>query len=64
MSEISVAPLNLQRLVTEEEIQRMRELREKGLSIPKIARTINRSPTTINYYLKHDLSEGRMRLKK
>jgi len=59
-----VSVLNLQRLVTKEEVQRMRKLREKGLSIPRIARVMRRSPATVSYYLQHDPSEGRMRIKK
>jgi len=62
--EVSISPLCLQRLVTEAEIKMMRELREKGLSIPKIARIVKRSPRTVSYYLRHNLDEGRMGLKK
>ena len=64
MNEISVAPLNLQKIVTEDEIETMRELRKKGLSIPKIARKLKRSPCTVSYYLRHNLDEGRMWVKK
>lgn len=49
---LEVSILKLQRLVTEEEIRKMRELRKKGLSIMKIARILHRSPATVNHYLK------------
>jgi len=58
MKEIEVSPLNLQKLVTEDEIETMRELRKKGLSIPKIARLIKRSPSTVSYYLRHNPVKG------
>jgi len=64
MKEIEVSPLNLQKLVTEDEIETMRELRKKDLSIPKIARLIKRSPSTVSYYLRHNLDDGRMGIKK
>ena len=59
MSEIEIKILNLQRLVTKEEIMRMRLLRKEGLSIPKIARIMGRSPTTVSHYLKFDQRMGR-----
>jgi len=59
-AEIEISPLCLQKLVTREEIELMRRLREKGLSIPKIARLIKRSPSTVSYYLRHNLDEGQM----
>ena len=52
--EISVSALNLQRLVTREEMERMRELRRRGMSIRRIAYLLGRSPTTIIHYLKSD----------
>ena len=59
MSEIEIKILNLQRLVTKEEIMRMRLLRKEGLSIPKIARIMKRSPATVSHYLKFDQRMGR-----
>jgi len=64
MEGIEVSILRLQKLVSREEIERMRELRKKGLSIPKIARLVKRSPSTVSYYLRHNLDEGRMGIKK
>jgi len=58
MSEVKVEVLRLQRLVTKEEIMRMRLLRKEGLSIPKIARIMKRSPTTVSHYLKTDHRMG------
>jgi len=57
---VEVSVLRLQRLVTKEEIELMRELHRKGMSTRKIARLLGRSPTTIIHYLK---SEERMRFK-
>ncbi|RLI41218.1 hypothetical protein DRO64_07835 [Candidatus Bathyarchaeota archaeon] len=59
MSEIEIKILNLQRLVTKEEIMRMRLLRKEGLSIPKIARIMKRSPATVSHYLKSEERMGR-----
>ena len=42
--EVEVSVLNLQRLVSREEIKRMRELRAMGYSISRIAMIIGRSP--------------------
>jgi len=47
--EVSISPLCLQKLVTREEIDLMRELRKKGLTIPKIARIVKRSPSTCRH---------------
>lgn len=58
--EVEVSVLNLQRLVSREEIERMRELRAMGHSINRIAMIIGRSPSTVSHYLK---SDERMRMK-
>ena len=59
MSKIEIKILNLQKLVTKEEIMRMRLLRKMGLSIPKIAEMMKRSPTTVSRYLKSEEQMGR-----
>lgn len=58
--EVEVSVLNLQRLVSREEIERMRGLRAMGHSINRIAMMIGRSPSTVSHYLK---SDERMRMK-
>jgi len=45
------------RLVSRDEMERMRELHSKGLGIRRIAAILGRSPTTVAHYLK---SEERM----
>jgi len=59
MSEVKVEILKLQKLVTKDEIRFMRLLRKEGLSIPKIARIMKRSPATVSHYLKFDQRMGR-----
>ena len=59
--QIEVSHLNLQRLVTKEEIQKMRELKRLGFSLREIARITGRSYAAVQYYLHHDPEEGRLR---
>jgi len=63
MNEISVAPLNLQRLVTREEIEKMRRLYRELRSVHKVGKILRRSPATVRFYLQHDPEEGGMRIK-
>jgi len=51
---VEVSTLNLQRLVTKEEIKLMRRLYQELRSVHKVARLLGRSPTTVNHYLKSD----------